>query len=50
MLALRLSAPLTTAESRIIEKKVSMPLVHGIAALIFAILGSLTPFNVGNLF
>lgn len=33
-----------------IAKKVSMPLVHGIAALIFAVLGVLTLFNVGNLF
>lgn len=33
-----------------IAKKVSMPLVHGIAALIFAALGVLTLFNVGNLF
>ena len=33
-----------------IAKKVSMPLVHGIAALIFAGLGVLTLFNVGNLF
>lgn len=33
-----------------IGKKVSMPLVHGIAALIFAALGLLTLFNVGNLF
>jgi Ca2+/H+ antiporter, TMEM165/GDT1 family len=33
-----------------IAKKVSMPLVHGIAALIFAVLGLLTLFNVGHLF
>ena len=33
-----------------IAKKVSMPLVHGIAALIFAVLGLLTLFNVGSLF
>lgn len=33
-----------------IAKKVSMPLVHGIAAAIFAILGLLTLFNVGKLF
>jgi putative Ca2+/H+ antiporter (TMEM165/GDT1 family) len=33
-----------------IAKKVSMKLVHGIAAVIFAILGVLTLFNVGNLF
>ncbi len=33
-----------------IAKKVSMPLVHGIAAFIFAVLGLLTLFNVGNLF
>ena len=32
-----------------IAKKVSMPLVHGIAAVIFAVLGLLTLFNVGNL-
>ncbi len=31
-------------------KKISMPLVHGIAAAIFAILGVLTLFNVGKLF
>jgi putative Ca2+/H+ antiporter (TMEM165/GDT1 family) len=31
-------------------KKVSMQLVHGIAAVIFAILGVLTLFNVGKLF
>ena len=29
---------------------VSMRLVHGVAALIFAILGLLTLFNVGQLF
>ena len=33
-----------------IAKKVSMPLVHGIAAAIFAVLGLLTLFNVGQLF
>ena len=33
-----------------IAKKVSMPLVHGIAAAIFALLGMLTLFNVGKLF
>lgn len=33
-----------------IAKKVSLPLVHGIAAAIFAILGLLTLFNVGNIF
>jgi Ca2+/H+ antiporter, TMEM165/GDT1 family len=33
-----------------IAKKVSMPLVHGIAALIFAGLGLLTLLNVGHLF
>ena len=33
-----------------IGKKVSMPLVHGIAALIFAILGVLALLNVGNAF
>jgi putative Ca2+/H+ antiporter (TMEM165/GDT1 family) len=33
-----------------IAKKVSMKLVHGIAAVIFAALGLLTLFNVGNLF
>ena len=31
-------------------KKVSMPLVHGIAALIFAALGVLALLNVGKLF
>jgi hypothetical protein len=31
-------------------KKVSMKLVHGIAAAIFAGLGVLTLFNVGRLF
>ncbi len=34
----------------IIAKKVSMQLVHGIAAAIFAILGVLTLFNVGSIF
>ena len=33
-----------------IAKKVSMKLVHGIAALIFGVLGLLTLFNVGKLF
>ena len=33
-----------------IAKKVPMKLVHGIAAVIFAALGLLTLFNVGNLF
>lgn len=33
-----------------IAKKVSMTLVHGIAAGIFAILGMLTLFNVGSIF
>lgn len=33
-----------------IAKRVSMPLVHGIAAVIFAVLGLLTLFNVGHLF
>lgn len=33
-----------------IGKKVSMPLVHGIAALIFSILGLLALFNVGAIF
>ncbi len=33
-----------------IAKKVSMQLVHGIAAVIFAILGVVTLLNVGNLF
>jgi putative Ca2+/H+ antiporter (TMEM165/GDT1 family) len=33
-----------------IAKKVSLPLVHGIAAVIFAVLGLLTLFNVGHLF
>ncbi len=33
-----------------IAKKVSLPLVHGIAAVIFAALGLLTLFNVGHLF
>ena len=32
-----------------IAKNVSMTLVHGIAAAIFAALGLLTPFNVGSL-
>ena len=34
----------------VVAKKVSMPLVHGIAALIFAVLGVLTLLNVGKLF
>ena len=33
-----------------IARKVSMRLVHGVAALIFAVLGVLTLFNVGTLF
>ena len=33
-----------------IARKVSMRLVHGIAAVIFAVLGLLTLFNVGQLF
>jgi putative Ca2+/H+ antiporter (TMEM165/GDT1 family) len=33
-----------------IAKRVSMPLVHGIAAALFAALGLLTLFNVGSLF
>jgi len=33
-----------------IAKKVSMPLVHGIAALVFAVLGLLTLLNLGQLF
>ena len=33
-----------------IATKVSLPLVHGIAALVFAVLGLLTLFNVGHLF
>ena len=33
-----------------VARKMNMTLVHGIAALIFAILGVLTLFNVGNLF
>jgi putative Ca2+/H+ antiporter (TMEM165/GDT1 family) len=33
-----------------IAKAVSMRLVHGIAAVIFAVLGALTLFNVGELF
>ena len=34
----------------VVAKKVSMRLVHGIAALIFAVLGVLTLLNVGRLF
>jgi putative Ca2+/H+ antiporter (TMEM165/GDT1 family) len=34
----------------VVAKKVSMPLVHGIAATIFAVLGVLTLLNVGRLF
>jgi len=34
----------------VVAKKVSMSLVHGIAALIFAVLGVLTLLNVGRLF
>ena len=33
-----------------IAKRVPMPLVHGVAALIFLVLGLLTLFNVGRLF
>jgi putative Ca2+/H+ antiporter (TMEM165/GDT1 family) len=33
-----------------IAKKVSMTLVHGVSALIFAVLGVLTLFNVGRFF
>jgi putative Ca2+/H+ antiporter (TMEM165/GDT1 family) len=33
-----------------IARKVSMPIVHGIAALIFAVLGVLTLLDVGHLF
>ena len=33
-----------------IARKVSMPLVHGIAAAVFVVLGGLTLFNVGHLF
>ena len=33
-----------------IAKKLSMPLLHGVAATIFAALGLLTLFNVGKLF
>jgi putative Ca2+/H+ antiporter (TMEM165/GDT1 family) len=33
-----------------VAQKLSMKLVHGIAALIFAVLGVLTLFNVGHLF
>jgi putative Ca2+/H+ antiporter (TMEM165/GDT1 family) len=33
-----------------IAKKVSMRLVHGVSALIFAVLGVLTLLNVGSLF
>ena len=33
-----------------IARKVSMPVVHGVAAVIFAVLGLLTLFNVGHLF
>jgi putative Ca2+/H+ antiporter (TMEM165/GDT1 family) len=34
----------------VIARKVSMPLVHAIAAGLFAVLGLLTLFNVGSLF
>ena len=34
----------------VVAKKVSMPLVHGVAAAIFALLGVLTLFDVGHLF
>jgi putative Ca2+/H+ antiporter (TMEM165/GDT1 family) len=33
-----------------IAKRVSMPMVHGVAAVMFAILGVLTLFNVGKFF
>jgi putative Ca2+/H+ antiporter (TMEM165/GDT1 family) len=33
-----------------LAQKVSMPLLHGVAALIFAVLGLLTLFNVGQFF
>ena len=33
-----------------IAKRVSMPLVHGVAALIFAVLGGLALLNVGSVF
>jgi len=33
-----------------LAKKISMPWVHGVAAVIFAVLGVLTLFNVGKLF
>ena len=33
-----------------LANRVSMPLVHGIAAFMFAALGLLTLFNVGSLF
>ena len=33
-----------------IARRVSMPLMHGVAALIFAVLGVLTLLNVGDLF
>ena len=33
-----------------IAKKLSLSLVHGVAAAIFALLGVLTLFNVGQLF
>ena len=33
-----------------LSRRISMPLVHGIAALIFGVLGLLTLFNVGHLF
>lgn len=33
-----------------VSRKVSMPLVHGVAAAIFAVLGVLTLLNVGKLF
>ncbi len=35
---------------RAFAQRVSMPLVHGIAAVIFAVLGLLALFNVGNAF
>lgn len=33
-----------------IAKRVSMPLVHSVAAAIFAVLGVLTLLNVGSIF
>jgi putative Ca2+/H+ antiporter (TMEM165/GDT1 family) len=34
----------------VIANKLSMTLVHGIAAGVFAVLGLLTLFNIGHLF